>query len=228
MKYFGLNSRTGVQIGEHFDIYDPDMLKISSPAFKEYSLKSRNPNVSRSEWEWFDGDMVKTSIGQGYNAYTSAMMVRYISVIANRGKRYPLTLLNSIVGARGEIIMQYNAVPEYTGLAVSERTWDAVIEGMRLATQGRGTAANAYRNFPIPIAGKTGTAQESSVRNNHSSFGGFAPHNDPQIAVYVSLPYGDTRTMPSTATQVARDVIGVFMGLETEIEYPNPYNALTR
>ena len=60
---------------------------------------------------------------------------------------------------------------------------------MLAVTEGsHGTARAAFQNFPIRVAGKTGTAQEKNAkRNDHSSFGGFAPFEDPTKLLFMFL-----------------------------------------
>ncbi|MCL2665286.1 MAG: penicillin-binding transpeptidase domain-containing protein [Defluviitaleaceae bacterium] len=227
MRYFGLNEKTGVEIGEHYDIYnsyDPDFLKISSPAFKEFREKSVNPSAPRYDWDWYDGDMSRTAIGQGYNNYTPAMLARYFSVIANRGDRYKLTLI-SAVHEPGVEMARREPVPDRQGLRVSGSTWDAVINGMKLVTEGAGTASSVFRDFPVKVAGKTGTAQQTASRPDHYSFGCFAPSDDPQIVVYVSLPFGDSRVYTSPSARIARDVIAAYFNIETNNEEKNETDA---
>lgn len=233
MVYFGLNDKTGVEIGELYNMYDsnPDLLyKISSPEFKEYTEKSRDAFVSKSQWDWYDGDTVRTAIGQGFNNYTPAMMARYISVIANRGVRYPLHLVDKVENYKGETVMQYVAVPDALEMTISDKTWDNIIEGMRLVTEGTGvrsgTGVSDFKGFPIRVAGKTGTAQQSTSRPDHSSFAGFAPYEDPQIAVYVSVPFGDSRLFTHVSARIAREIIGEALGLSAEPEYPEAINAI--
>jgi len=67
-----------------------------------------------------------------------------------------------------------------------------------------------------------------STRNDHSSFGGFAPFEDPQIAVYVCIPFGDSRALPAIAAQVTIGVMSEFFGLEREAERPEAINGLIR
>ena len=230
MEFFGLNRRTGVEIGELAD----DLLGrrgaasiMASPAFKEFIHLSRNEFAPKNEWDWFDGDTIRAAIGQSYNNYSSAMMARYIAQIANNGVRLPLTMINSVKSYRGDIIEQITPVPDNTGMVISYSTWDAIQRGMLQTTEGWGTATNQFRGFPIRVAGKTGTGEQVGTRLSHSSFGGYAPFEDPQIAVYVTVPFGDTRVMPSAATQIARDVIYAFLVPEVKIERPVPVNSLT-
>jgi cell division protein FtsI/penicillin-binding protein 2 len=113
---------------------------------------------------------------------------------------------------------------------VSDSTWDLVFEGMRLVTQpgAGGTAVNVFRDFPINVAGKTGTAEQIRGRPYHTAFGGFAPLEDPQIAIYVSIPFGTLRAFPHMSTHIARDLIGEALGLNIEPQRPEPLNVLSR
>ena len=232
MEFFGLNERTGVEIGELADQFNRERTPniMASPSLKEFIHLSRDEFTPRRDWGWTAGDTVRTAIGQSYNNYSAAMMVRYIAQIANKGERLPLHLVDSIKNYRGEIIYQTVPVADNTGMQLSDSTWEAIHQGMIWATEGHGTAFSQFRgrNFPIRVAGKTGTAQQAANRLDHSSFGGFAPFEDPQIAVYVTVPFGTTRVMPASATQIARDVIYAFLMKETTIERPTATNVLMR
>ncbi|MDR1664858.1 MAG: hypothetical protein LBR83_08075 [Clostridiales bacterium] len=235
MVYFGLNDKTGVEIGELYDQYEEGELqyRISSPEFKKYVYQSRDAFSPRSEWDWYDGDTVRTAIGQANNNYTPALMAKYISVIANRGTRYPLHLVETVEDYGGNTLMRYQPVPEEQYVTVSEDTWDVIIEGMRLVTEGtgsrNGTAVADFKNFPIRIAGKTGTAQEMvGLRQDHSSFAAFAPLEDPQIAVYVSVPFGDSNALSHVSAQIAREIIGETLGLNHKTEPPEAVNVLKK
>ena len=230
MEFFGLNERTGVEIGELADDFNrertPDIM--SSPSLKEFLHLSRNEFAPRNQWDWFDGDTVRTAIGQSYNNYSSAMMVRYIAQIANNGIRFPLHMVRNIKNHQGETVKLIMPVPDNIAMTVADSTWEAVQRGMLETTEGWGTAASHFRGFPIQVAGKTGTAEQAGNRLSHSSFGGYAPFCNPQIAVYVTIPFGDTRVMPASATQIARDVIYAFLLPEIVKERPMPVNTIVR
>jgi len=232
MEFFGLNERTGVEIGELADTFNRDRVPniMSSPSLKEFIYLSRDEFAPRSDWDWFDGNTVATAIGQGYNNYSAAMMARYIAQIANNGKRLPLFLVDRIKNYRGEVQHQTVPTPDELDMELSDSTWEAIQQGMLWTTEGHGTAFRQFRgrNFPIQVAGKTGTAQQVQGRLDHSSFGGYAPFDDPQIAVYVTIPFGTTRVMPASATQIAREVIYAFLVPETTVERPVALNAIMR
>jgi len=113
-------------------------------------------------------------------------------------------------------------------MELADSTWDAIHAGMIQATEGWGTATNLFRGFPVRVAGKTGTAEQITGRLSHSSFGGFAPYEEPKIAIYVTIPFGDTMVMRASATHIARDVIYAFLQPETTIERAAPINAIMR
>jgi len=223
---FGLNETTGVEIGEASPI-------MPSPEQKDNLLLAINPDTPPYDRQWHDGDTVQTAIGQGFSNYTAAGMNRYILTLATRGERYQMHLVDSVRGAAGQLISQTKPSVEAGLTDISDSTWDAVYKGMLLVTGGRnvaagqnGTGYNTFKDFPIVVAGKTGTAQEVTSRNDHSSFGGFAPYDDPQIAIYVSIPFGDTKAMPALASQIALKVMTEYFGLNTGPQYPEAENSL--
>ena len=230
MEFFGFNQRTGVEIGELADEFNrertPDIM--ASPSLKNFLHISRNPFAPAGQRGWFDGDTIRTAIGQSYNNYSAAMMARYFTQIANSGVRLPLHLVGTIESYCDGVIYRTMPTPYNTGIEVSASTWEAVQNGMLQATMGVGTAASQFRGFPIPVAGKTGTAEQVGSRPSHTSFGGYAPFDNPQIAIYVNIPFGAVRAMPSASTLIARDVIRVFLVPEVDIQQPVPYNTLVR
>lgn len=130
------------------------------------------------------------SIGQGTSNFTPLQMANYMATIANGGTRYKLHLVDKITDADGNLIEQVEPeVLEETG--VSQATIDSVKYGMSLVTGGEeGTAATAFAGFPIKTAGKTGSAtfsktQEDFGRTSYAIYVGYAPFDNPEIAVCV-------------------------------------------
>jgi penicillin-binding protein 2 len=100
-----------------------------------------------------------------------------------------------------------------------EGTIAAVHEGMKEVTTGsRGTARSFYYNFPVSVAGKTGTAQENKQRASHAVFASFAPADDPEIAIIVAIPYSYTSPFSSgyIVGTVARDIYAVYYDIYKE------------
>ncbi len=225
---FGFNEPTGVEISEWGTNFEKGKLYISSPEYKERLELRVDPNAPKSQLVWYDGDTVKTSIGQAKNNYTAASMAKYIATLATGGERYKFHLLDKIETQAGENVKTYEPVLE-TVVQLSDTTLKAVYDGMLLVLEGdNGTAGRAFKDFPIRVAGKTGTAQERDDKNDHSSFGGFAPFEDPQIAIYVVIPFGDTKSTPAAASQAARKVLEEYFGLNAEAERPLDVNTLVQ
>jgi penicillin-binding protein 2 len=97
--------------------------------------------------EWYEGDTLNFAIGQGDHQYTPVQMARYIAAIANGGKVLDLDVVkdNTV-----EVVNELN--PQYI---------DDLRQGMlRVTTGDRGSARAVFRDFPIKVAGKTGTAEK--------------------------------------------------------------------
>ena len=233
MAMFGLNDPSGVEIGEHpLDLlargYDGPTM--ASPDFKRHRILSANPFAAAGDLNWFDGDMIRTAIGQGWADHTPAQMVRGMSTIANRGVNYYLHLVGHTEDFLGNITGLTTPTAMNHGIDVADSTWDATIEGMRLVTQpgAGGTAVNLFRGFPISIASKTGTAEQIRGRLYHSSFGGFAPLESPQFAFYVSVPFGTTAAHSQISGRIAQDMIKIMLGYGNEPRHQEAFNQFTR
>jgi len=231
MEFFGLNDPTGVEIGEvHQQFVNQGYLgnTMASPEFKIHRGRIFNPNASVHDLRWRDGDTAQVTIGQGYNDYTPAQMARGMAIIGSRGRTYPLRLVGLIEDYAGNPIQRNTPTPTETAVEISDTTWDAIIEGMRLVTEpgAGGTAIGVFRNFPIRVAGKTGTAEQVGNRFSHTAFGAFAPYEEAQIAIYVNVPFSSTRAFSQMAAHVSRDVIGAALGIDAAPEHPLPLNTL--
>lgn len=135
-------------------------------------------------------EMYNASIGQGMSAFTPVEMCNYLATIVNGGTRYKVHLVNRILDADGKVIEEVKPeVTENTG--IKQSTVDLVKQGMLDVTKGDGgTAAYAFQGFTIPNGGKTGTAtyrkdQDKYGRAAYAEYLGFAPYDNPEIAVYV-------------------------------------------
>lgn len=216
MEQFGLNSPTGVEIYELYDSMDSYPSYISSPEYKEYIVSSRNPDASETDRRWTAGDTIRTAIGQSYNNYTSAILSKYVATLANGGTRYSMHLLNKTTDNSGKTIQEYEPIVETT-IPIAEDNLEAVFKGMLAVTKGQsGTLRSVFSDLPIDVAAKSGTAQESNARSEHTIFVGFAPYDDPQISVSVIIPFGNDRSAP--AANVAKTAISEYMNLNSQPE----------
>ncbi|MBE5999248.1 MAG: penicillin-binding transpeptidase domain-containing protein [Eubacteriales bacterium] len=166
--------------------------------------------VSESEPSLLTGDPIRGAIGQDTNAFTTASLARYVSAVANSGTDFRLTLIDRIQVDK-ENISSHEKHIENT-ISLEENQWNAIHRGMRRVVQGYG-AFNVL--WDVPVAGKTGTAQQTDMPDN-ALFVGYAPYYEPnawnaeemeamqKIALAVRIPNGYSS---SYAAQLAADVI---------------------
>ena len=187
-KYFGLGVKTEVELpGE-----------VSGTVASKETAKKANRN-------WYPGDMMSAVIGQSYNAFTPLQMAKYISMVANGGEKITPTILESVIKADGtevpkdEVEQKIKSKLGITDngvedLEISKTSIDVVKEGMRSVTSDEsGTAYSVFKNFPIEVGGKTGSAETERGSGNGKTnawFAGFAPFDDPEIAVVVFVENG--------------------------------------
>ena len=124
-------------------------------------------------------------------------MARYVSMVANGGKNVDVTLIKSIINPDGTEVSKEeieNHTKETLGtenenkedLDVSKENLDAIRKGMKgVTSESGGTAYSTFADFDIDIAGKTGSAQTGVDGEAHGWFVGFAPYENPEIAVVV-------------------------------------------
>ena len=134
------------------------------------------------EGRWSANTIISVSIGQGEILATPLQIANLGAMIANRG----WFITPHVVKQIQDTVMP----PQYLERrypTVEQRWFEPIAEGMRMAVTG-GTCRKA--NLPdIAVAGKTGTAQNPHG-NDHSAFMGFAPYDDPQIAIAVYVENG--------------------------------------
>lgn len=153
-------------------------------------------------------DVVRSSIGQSDASYTTSQLARYVTTIASRGISYNLTLFDKVTDADGNVLEDYS--PEVKGdLDVSDSTWSTVHEGMR----GVASRNAVLSSLDVAVAGKTGTAQEDLSRPSHGLFIGFAPYEDPEIAMAVRITNGYSS---GNAVSVANDIFSYVYNLADE------------
>jgi cell division protein FtsI/penicillin-binding protein 2 len=227
MAYFGLHEHTGAELWEHYSSvrirgYTGSM--IPSPELNRHVLNDATA-------PWLDAYNAQVAIGQHMNNYTPVQMARVMLGLANRSEPYPLHFVRLVEGRQGQILVDRRNAPEMPepSIEIAQSTWNTVVEGMRLVTEGNanGTAVRTFQDLPIQVAGKTGTAEELRNRFEHTAFGAFAPLNDPQIAIYVSVPFSNAnRLITQISTRIACEMIGIALGLGLEPEQPLALNEI--
>ena len=192
MYFYEVGYRLG-ELGGSFS--NDDGIEVLSKYAAMYGLDRKSGvEIEEAEPSVATKDVVRASIGQSNNGYTTAALARYVSAVATRGDLYDLTLLDHSQDKDGNVLEQFSA-QSLDPVEVSDDYWDSISEGMRRVCAGNSAFNNVRYSEEdgsgrIGAAGKTGTAQQSLSAPNHALFLGYAPYDDPEIAVAVCIPNG--------------------------------------
>lgn len=163
--------------------------------------------IAESAPQMADGFPVTAAIGQSNHNYTTTQLARYTAALADKGKLHSLSLIDRIQeGGSGEI-EQIDGPEERSLEGILPSAWDTIGEGMRMMAENN----RVLRELPFSVAGKTGTAQQNRTRPNHALFIGYAPYEQPQIAVATRIAYGYSS---SNAVEVTSDIFKYYFGVE--------------
>ena len=164
--------------------------------------------------KWGGGQTILTGIGQSVTVLTPIAVARYVCTVANDGRLYNVSLIDSITSPEGEILSQREPTLIHR-LEHSDEYLYKIREGMKGVVDESGTAKKYFRNWPYQeqIAAKTGTAQVTSIDlENNAWFVCFAPYDNPEIAVACFIPNGYSGSESSIAP---RDFIEWYMKQKT-------------
>ena len=205
--YLGLGHKTGIELKGEID-----------------GVLASNEIAKQENRVWNPGETISAAIGQSYNTFTPLQMAKYVAMIANRGKNLDVTIVKSIINPDGSEVSrdEYESyVNEKLGLqqenveemSFKEENIEAILEGMRgVTSESGGRAYSTFKNFNIEVGGKTGSAQTGVQGKTNAWFVGFAPFDDPEIAIVVFVRNGGHG---SYTAEVARDIIAQYFGMNT-------------
>lgn len=188
---FGFGAKTGIEINEGRGT-------LASPEERKAAGGIWNP-----------GDVLQAAIGQSDNSFTPLQLATFVATMANDGIRLRPHLVSKVTNYnRDQIVMENNPdSPEVVmDVGVSEKNMKLVQQGMRQVCQTGGTAAATFGSYGIAVAGKTGTA-ENPPHSDNVVFVGYAPYENPEIAVAVVLEYGATSRYSNA---VAKDIFDAY------------------
>ncbi len=184
-------------------------------------LPSREWKKERRNQSWYPGETLITGIGQGFTQVTPLQLARATAILGNRGKIVTPFLVDRIIGTNYTI-----PGPAQSGdvMALKQHNIDDIVSAMINVVHGaRGTAKRIADGIDYLIAGKTGTAQVFSVKQeekyneeeiefklrDHALFIAFAPAHAPKIAVAVVVENGGHGG--SVAAPIAGDIIKQYL-----------------
>ena len=225
--FYGMGVKTGIDLlsdyGQQFGLGSPTGIDL--PSEKSGIMPDRAWKKGSRGQNWFNGDTINTSIGQGFMLATPLQLAVMSSRIASRGKVRTPQLVKAI---NGEALPVLEAEKD---ISISDRHWDYVHSAMEdVIHSSKGTARSISQGLGYRIAGKTGTAQAISINAeekydstkiaerqwDHALFIAFAPADNPKIAIGLIVENGEHGG--STAAPIARAVIDAYMQANSATE----------
>lgn len=191
---------TAYRLGSVNGVYDSNkgLEKLAQYASLFGLDETSGVEISESEPELSDFDAVRSAIGQGTHNLTTVGLARYVTTVANSGTCYKLSLLDKLTDSNGDTIEDFT--PQVVRkIELPSDEWDAVHLGMRRVIESKAY----YEDMSVHVAGKTGTAQENKNRANHALFVGYAPYENPEIAIATRVAFGYNSAY---AAEISRDV----------------------
>lgn len=204
--YFGLGRKTGIE--------------LQGEAVGDLATREK---VEKQNKEWYLADTLSAAIGQSYNNFTPVQMAKYISMLVNGGNPINVSIVKNIINIDGQEVSKQE-INEFVNkklnlqdekvenLNMKKENIKAVLEGMRgVTSESGGTAYSTFKNFEIEVGGKTGSAQTGNGTNGW--FVGFAPFDDPEIAVVVLVENGGHG---GYTAEVAKKIIAEYFGMNAK------------
>lgn len=180
----------------------------------DIGLKEEKPGrIPDDDWvreryghAWLPGYTINAAIGQGDVLATPLQITQLIGILSQHGTR----ISPHLVTQAGEEVAQVE-VAEIPG-----SHWGTLEQGMRMALTDYPSGFRYLGSLPVQVAGKTGTAQNPRGEGYfHAWFTGFAPLDNPEIAITVFIEHGGSST--SVSLPVARDFLARYFELDVEI-----------
>ena len=176
--------------------------------------------------EWYGGNLLNAAIGQDNTMVTPLQLTNYISTLVNGGNHYATHLLKTVKTSdfSGTV---YEYEPELLGsLDLDPENVAAVKQGMWLVANDPESSSSAYfRDLPVEVGAKTGSAQVSSEVEADALFVCFAPYDDPQIAISMVVEQGASG---SNLAQAVAQVVDYYFSAEDTMESVGSENTLLR
>ncbi len=211
--YFGLGVKTGIELPSETSG------AMATPEYKESSTGE----------SWYSGDTINASIGQGLDSFSPLQIAKYVSMLANGGNDIDVTIVKSIINPDGTEVSSEeinNFVNEKLGLEdddsedleINQDYLDIILEGMQSVTSDTsGTAYVRFQDFDISVGGKTGSAEAGTDADGNDIvnawFVGFAPFEDPEIAVVIMVENGGHGNYTAEAVV---EIMQEYFGMNTE------------
>ena len=195
-KLYGLGQPTGIELSEKTGILAGAEYRDANPEFC----------IQTGLEAWKAGDTWNAAIGQAENSFTPLQVAIYTATIANGGTRYGASLLHSVRDfGTGEVLVE-RKTEVLSSVSVSKENLNIVKAAMeRVVSEDYGTIGLNFRGVKYSVAAKTGTAQANSNESDNAWFTGFAPVDNPKIAVTCLIENGASGSYASYTVRKVMD-----------------------
>jgi penicillin-binding protein 2 len=224
----GIGDPTGIDIPDNFDGLVPS---------KKWRDELYEEAVENGEEQrpWSQGDDVQLAVGQGDLQTDPLQMAIAYSALGNNGTIVTPHIGKEVQDAAGRVVKEIDPGSR-RHVKIKPESRQLILEGMHLATSGPGgTATVPFKGFPVPIAGKTGTAERAGHPNNQAWFISLAPYPNPNVVTVVTIEEGGFGA--ESAAPANREILEAVFGgklkkeaeketKEAEKEYEGEFGAL--
>ena len=155
---------------------------VDLPGEKEGFVPSKEWKRQAFQAPWYEGETANLAIGQGYLQVTPIQALLMIAAVATKGELFKPHVIDQIEGVKV-------AEKHTRSLNIPSENWKAVYDGLDQVINSDSGTGRLARLADVRVAGKTGTAQ-SGQDKSHAWFVGFAPEENPKIAMVVFLEHG--------------------------------------
>jgi len=190
-KLFGLGSKTGIDLPNEATGFVPTA---------DWKKKTKGES-------WYIGDTYHFSIGQGDLLVTPLQVANFTATVANGGKLMQPHIVSAILDSNNNVVKNIDPKIIRENF-IDPANIEIVREGMRQTVLAG--SARSLQAVPVPVAGKTGTAQWSTKKANHAWFTCFAPFDNPQIVVTVMVEEGNEGS--SVSAPIAKEILQWYFG----------------
>jgi len=167
---------------------------------------------------WSVGDNINLSVGQGDLQANPLQLASAYAAVANGGFTVRPHLGKRIEDSDGRVLQEFEQQARKK-LGIKAQNRQAILEGLRLAASGGdGTSTDVFKGFPVPIAGKTGTAERGIGRPDQSWYVALAPYPDPRYVVAVTDEAGGFGA--ASAAPKARQILAALYDVEGDTAQP--------
>ena len=183
----GLGTVTGIELGERTGT-------VAGPQFRQENKLEA----------WTAGDDVSAAIGQADHGYTPLQLSVYMSSIVNGGQRFSAHILDSVRNFYTDEALQSFQVTAVDSVGISDESYRILIESMGRVVSENNEVKRYFKNVPVAVGGKTGTAEVNGQEDN-ALFCGFAPLESPKIVVSCIIEEGQHGYFASHAVAVVME-----------------------